>query len=225
MNEIKDRIISLGDEKYRDFSVKLIPTVSADTVIGVRAPRLRALAKKLIKNGEQRDFISALPHRYHDENILHAYLLNEEKDYFLCVNEIDRFLPFVDNWAVCDALRPKCVKAHKAEFIFQIDCWLASEHPYTARFGMEMLMLHYLGEDFSPSHLERVAGVSIDDYYVEMMAAWYFATALAEQWESTLPYLTDRRLPTWIHNKTIQKAIESYRISTERKNLLRGLKI
>ena len=225
MKEIEIKLITLGDEKYKSFMARLIPNISSDSLIGVRAPTLRKIAGNLIKSGKDKEFIFTLPHTFYDENILHAYILNEIKDYRMWIDRVCEFLPFVDNWAVCDALRPKCVSRHKNELLLQIELWIASAHPYTVRFCIEMLMLHYLGDGFSACHLQAVSRINSGDYYVKMMVAWYFATALTEQWETTLPYFTRAVLPAWIHNKAIQKAVESHRISNEKKIILRSLRI
>lgn len=224
IDHIQERLIALSEPGYRDFSASLMPTVDKSCVLGVRVPHLRRMAKELKHSEVGARFLATLPHRYHEENMLHALLLGEMTDPDRCFTEIDRFLPFVDNWAVCDSLRPRCPidKAWLWEKI--LDC-LASPHPYTVRFGIEMLMLHFLGDAFEEKHLARVAAVESQEYYVNMMIAWYFATALAVQYESTLPYLQEHRLSPWIHRKTIQKAVESLQISNERKEYLKALRM
>lgn len=221
---ITEALFSMQDQEYRQFQCKLMPTVAPETVIGVRTPKLRALAKKLKGDLRVEAFLSELPHRYYEENNLHAFLIEQMADYGACIRALERFLPFVDNWATCDMLRPKCFKRHLEELLRQIEVWLAAEHPFTVRFGIEMLMTYYLDEAFEPRYLEMVAGVQREEYYVNMMRAWYFATALAKQWGSAVIYLEESCLPLWVHNKTIQKAIESYRIDNERKKYLRSLK-
>lgn len=221
---ITEALFSMQDLEYRRFQCKLMPTVDPEAVIGVRTPALRALAKK--RKGEEcaETFMSELPHRYYEENNLHAFLIEQIADYDACIRALERFLPFVDNWATCDMMRPRCFKRHLSELLKQIEVWLLSTHPFTVRFGIEMLMTFYLDEAFDSRYLEMVAGVQREEYYVNMMCAWYFATALAKQWDSAIVYLEESRLPLWVHNKTIQKAIESYRIDNEQKKYLRSLK-
>lgn len=221
---IREHLSDLQDLKYKDFHTKLIPGVDPDTVIGVRAPALKAYAKAL-KNVDTSAFLADLPHKYYDENNLHGLLIMSIKDYDEGIAAIRTFLPYVDNWATCDLLRPVSFKKHRAELLDEIKLWLESEHTYTKRFAMEMLMLHYLDEDFKPEYLEWLSGIQSQEYYVNMMLAWYYATALAKQWEAMLPYIENRRLDKWVHNKTIRKAIESFRVTDEQKAYLRTLKI
>lgn len=221
---IRAELFSLRDESYRAFQSKLIPTVRIETMIGVRTPELRRLARRLSGQDGAKAFLAELPHRYFDENQLHAFLLSEMKDYAYCVQEVERFLPWVDNWATCDQLSPKVFRKHRAELLERIRVWLASEQPFTQRFAIGMLMQHYLDESFSPVCLSLAAGIRSEEYYVRMMIAWYFATALAKQYEAALPILEENRLDVWTHNKTIQKATESYRIRPEQKTYLRSLR-
>lgn len=221
---ITEALFSLQDPEYRQFQCRLVPTADPETVIGVRTPELRALAKRLKKDASAEAFLSALPHRYYEENNLHAFLIEQMADYDACIRALERFLPYVDNWATCDMMRPKCFKRHLGKLLQQIEVWLASEHTFTVRFGIEMLMTFYLDEAFDPRYLELVAGVRREKYYVNIMRAWYFATALAKQWDSTVVYLEENRLPLWVHNKTIQKAVESYRIDNAQKQYLQSLK-
>ena len=221
---ITEALFSIQDPEYRRFQCKLMPTVAPDTVIGVRTPELRALAKKLKGDPRAEAFLSELPHRYYEENNLHAFLIEQIADYDACIRALERFLPYVDNWATCDMLRPKCFKRHLDELLKQMEVWLVSPYPFTVRFGIEMLMTFYLDEAFDPRYLELVAGVRREEYYVNMMCAWYFATALAKQWDSAVIYLEESRLPLWVHNKTIQKALESFRIDNRQKEYLRRLK-
>lgn len=214
---IQEKLFSLRDEKYAAFSAKLIPTVEADRFIGVRSPQLRALAKELKNNASE--FLGELPHRYHEENMLHAYLLCEEKKYAILVDETERFLPYIDNWAVCDSLTPRVFARHKEDLLPKIRQWMASEHEYTVRFGIGMLMRHYLDADFQSEHLQWVATIHREEYYIKMMQAWYFATALAKQWDATLPMLDS--LEGWVRGKSIQKALESFRVSDDHKTILR----
>jgi 3-methyladenine DNA glycosylase AlkD len=217
---IQEKLFSLRDEKYAAFSAKLIPTVEADRFIGVRSPQLRILAKELKNNASE--FLGGLPHRYHEENMLHAYLLCEEKKYAILVDETERFLPYIDNWAVCDSLAPRVFTRHKEEFLPKIRQWMAAEHEYTVRFGIGMLMRHYLDADFRLEHLRWVAAIDREEYYIKMMQAWYFATALAKQWDATLPMLD--ALEGWVRSKSIQKALESFRVSDDHKTILRKLR-
>lgn len=217
-------LFQVQDKGYRDFQSKLIPTIPAETIIGVRTPAIRKLAKEYAKDPESAAFLMQLPHTYYDENILHALLVAEIKDYDTCVKEVERFLPYVDNWAVCDIFSPKVFKKNRDRLIKKIKEWTASDHPYTCRFGMEMLM-HFLDENFRPEYLEIPAAVHSEEYYVNMMIAWFYATALAKQWDAAVSYIEEKRLNPWTHNKTIQKARESYRITPEQKEYLKTLKV
>ena len=221
---VTERLFELQDKAYADFHSGLVPNVPREKIIGVRVPDARRLAKEYGKDPECRDFLRALPHKYYDENVLHGILLSGQKDYEECVRAVEEFLPYVDNWAVCDILSPKVFRQHRTELIAKVREWSASEKTYTCRFGMEMLMSHYLDEDFRPEYLEIPAGVCSEEYYVNMMTAWFFATALAKQWDAAIPYLRDNRLGAWVHNKTIQKARESFRITQEQKAYLKTLR-
>lgn len=223
--EIREELFRRQDGKYRDFQIKLIPTVAPDTVIGVRTPELRALAKQMIKREDIGDFLEVLPHDYFDENQLHGFLISEIRDFEKCMAEVERFLPYVDNWATCDQLSPKVFKKRRQEVLLHIREWVASGSPYMVRFGVGMLMQHFLDQDFEMEYAELVAGIRSEEYYVNMMTAWYFATALAKQYERVLPFLEERRLDAWTHNKAIQKAAESYRITEEQKRYLKMLKV
>ncbi len=223
--EIQLELFKLRDEEYRAFQAKLIPTALPDIFIGVRTPELRKYAKQLAKQENVGEFLRELPHRYFDENQLHAFIISEIKDHDRCVEEINLFLPYVDNWATCDQMSPKVFKKHRPELLVPIREWLSSDKTYTVRFAIGMLMEHYLDEDFDPAYLETVAEIRSDEYYVNMMIAWYFATALAKQYDTALPYIEHQRLEPWTHNKTIQKAVESYRITPERKAHLKELKV
>ena len=223
--EIRARLFELQDLKYRDFQCKLMPTVNPETVIGVRTPDMRKLAKEFSKSSETAEFLKILPHKYYEENNLHGHLIDTIKDYDHAVEAIDAFLPYVDNWATCDLMSPKVFKKHLPELYEKIKDWVKSDRTYTVRFGIEMLMSFYLDEHFQPEMLELVASVKSQEYYVNMMIAWYFATALAKQYDAALPFLQVQRLDKWTHNKAIQKAIESYRITDEQKAYLRTLKV
>ena len=222
--EIQKELFSLQDKKYMKFLSKLTPNVPEDTIIGVRIPEIRKLAKKLVKNNEYEDFLKELPHKYYDENLLHGAIISESKDFENSIELLDNFLPFIDNWAVCDTISPKIFKKHKKELIEKIKEWSKSDKTYTCRFGVEMLMTHFLDEDFKKEYLEMVANIHSEKYYVKMVVAWFFATALAKQWDYAVIYLENNKLDVWVHNKTIQKARESLRISLEKKGYLKGLK-
>ena len=240
---MKEELFKLQDVKYRDFQKKLIPTVDPESVIGVRTPELRKLAKQLARlrtsktaadcKGTAADcktaadveaFLKDLPHEYFDENQLHAFIISEDKDYERCMADVEEFLPYVDNWATCDQMSPKVFKKNKDGLLLHVRKWLKSDRTYTVRFAIEMLMEHFLEDDFDPEYPKLVAKVKSDEYYVNMMIAWYFATALAKQHDAVIPYLEGQKLDVWTHNKTIQKARESYRITPEQKEYLKTLK-
>lgn len=223
MNMQKE-LFALQDKSYGDFQAKLVPNIPRELFIGVRVPYARKLAKRLAKEPKASEFLKDLPHKYYDENILHALLISEMKDYNECMAAVDKFLPYVDNWAVCDILSPKIIKKNKAPLLKKIKEWSASEKTYTCRFGIEMLMTYFLDDDFKPEYLEIPASVHSEEYYVRMMIAWFFATALAKQWDATIKYIEDHRLDTWTHNKAIQKARESRRIAPKQKEYLKSLK-
>ncbi|EFU76556.1 DNA alkylation repair protein [Lachnoanaerobaculum saburreum] len=225
LDEIRDELFKMQDIGYRDFNSKLIPTVKKEDMIGVRTPELRKYAKKLLKEEGVEDFLHSLPHKYFDENQLHAFIISEIKEFKLCIDELINFLPYLDNWATCDQLSPKILKKYHNDLLPHIYEWLKSDKTYTVRFGIGMLMEHFLDEDFKSEYPKMVAAVRSEEYYINMMTAWYFATALAKQYESILPFIEGNKLDTWTHNKSIQKAIESNRISAEQKNYLKGLKI
>lgn len=222
---IMDNLIELEDKEYADFQSKLVPNISREKIIGVRIPKARKLVKE-IREEEAKEFLADLPHYYYDENILHGLLISEIKDYTSTIEELDRFLQFVDNWAVCDIISPKVFrkKENRKELISDIRRWSKSNHTYTARFGLKMLMTHFLGDDFKKEYLEIPFSIKTDEYYLQMMIAWVFATALSKQWEETIKVLTEKKLETFIQNKTIQKARESRRITKEQKEFLKRLK-
>ena len=224
MQSITEQLFSLQDIQYRQFHSKLMPTVAPEVIIGVRTPELRRLAKKLAKTPEAEEFLHELPHQYYEENNFHGFLIEEVKDFDACIDELNKFLPYVDNWATCDMMSPKVVKKDLKKLYEWIKVWVDSKETYTVRFGVNMLMKYYLDEAFLPEYPELVASIQSEEYNVKMVAAWYFATALAKQYEQIVPYLTEERLDVWIHNKTIQKAIESYRITKEQKAYLRTIK-
>ena len=218
---LEEQLHALRKEEYATFQRRLLPTVAPETILGVTTPELRRLAKIL---PDPVEFRRQLPHRYFEENQLHAFSLEGEKNFAIAISRVEDFLPYIDNWATCDQLRPKCFASNKEKLLPHIRAWLASGKVYTVRFAMGMLMIHYLDGDFRPEYLSWVAENQGEDYYIRMMVAWYFATALAKQYDAAIPYLTEHHLPIWTHNKTIQKAIESYRISEVRKDYLRTLR-
>lgn len=225
ITNVQTHLFELQDLKYRDFHAKLMPTVNKEKIIGVRMPALRVFAKKYGKTDEAKEYLQILPHQYYEENNLHGLLIEQIKDYDTCLEELERFLPYIDNWATCDLLALHMMKKHRDIFIREIYRWMESDKPYIIRFGISMLMRHYLDEGFKSEYPAKVAAIRSEEYYVNMMRAWYFATALAKQYEKILPFLEEQRMDIWTHNKTIQKSIESYRITQEQKNHLRTLRI
>ena len=223
-DDIYRELINLQDTGYRDMQVTIIPTVNADSIIGVRTPALRQLAKDLSKRDDISSFLGELPHKYFEENQLHAFILSGMKDFSVCIKLVDEFLPFVDNWATCDQMSPKVFRKNKDLLLEYVEKWMKSELTYVKRFAIGMLMEHFLDEDFKTSYLSKVSKIRSDEYYVNMMTAWYFATALAKQYEAALPYIEGQKLDKWTHNKAIQKAVESYRITPEQKEYLKTLK-
>ena len=221
---IRAQLFALQDKEYQIFYSRLMPTLPPETVIGVRVPLLRKLAKQLADTSEAEVFLQELPHFYYEENALHAFLLEPVRDYGTALAETERFLPYVDNWAVCDSFSPKVFAQHKPELLPAIRRWLGSDQVYTVRYGIGMLMRYYLDDAFSPEYLAWAAAVHSEEYYVNMMIAWYLATALAKQWDATIPYLEERKLSPWVHRKTIQKAVERYRITDEQKVYLKTLR-
>ncbi|WP_028504643.1 DNA alkylation repair protein [Ruminococcus sp. FC2018] len=224
-SEIRQHLFELADNKYRDFQSSLTPTVSSRDFIGVRTPALRAYAKELVKRDDIGEFLADLPHKSFDENQLHAFIISLYKDFDSCIAKVEAFLPYVDNWATCDQMSPKVFAKHKKELLKHIKLWLDSDKTYTVRFGIKMLMEHFLDVDFDLKYPKAVAEIRSDEYYIKMMQAWYFATALAKQYGSVIGFIRDKKLDDWTHNKAIQKSVESYRINDEQKQYLRTLKI
>ena len=225
IDEIRKELYDLQDEKYRNFQVRLIPGIRSGRMIGVRTPELRKMAKRLSDRADIGIFLEDLPHQFFEENQLHAFIISGMKNYDGCIARLEAFLPYVDNWATCDQMSPRVFRSHKAELLAHIRRWTASTETYTVRFGVSMLMQHYLDEDFDTAYPDMVAAIRSDEYYVNMMVAWYFATALAKQYDEILPYIEQQKLEPWTHNKAIQKAIESFRITPGQKNYLRTLRI
>lgn len=227
---IYERLLEAQDLEYKDFQSKLVPNISPDTMIGVRTPQLRAIAKDFAKSGDAKEFLENLPHKFYEENLMHFFLIAMIKDFDECVREVERFLPFIDCWPVCDQSSPKVFKKNHGKILPLVKKWISSDHVYTSRFGMRILMNEFLDEDFKSEYLKWVASkmppLNLDaDYYLKMMVAWFFATALAKQYDAALPFIERKKLELWTHNKAIQKATESFRVSDEHKEYLRTLKI
>lgn len=221
MEKVLSLLFSKQDKQYRSFQASLIPNIDKESIIGIKTPELKKMAKEI---GDL-SFLETLPHHYFEENQLHAFIISNIKDYQCCLKEVKRFLPYVNNWATCDQLCPKGFIKHKEELINEIKEWLNSEHVYTKRFAIKMLMSLYLDQDFKEEYLSLVSKIKSEEYYLNMMVAWYFATALAKQYESAIKYIEDKKLSPWVHNKTIQKAVDSYRVSDEQKEYLKSLRL
>ena len=227
IRKIQKELFEMQDLKYRDFHSKLMPTVDKEKVIGVRIPQLRKYASSFLKlssREEINEFMHTLPHQYYEEDNLHAFIIEKIKDYEECINALNVFLPYIDNWATCDMMNPKVLKKESERLLEQVKVWMKAKETYVVRFAMGCLMNYYLEENFTTECADLVAEVQSEEYYIQMMQAWYFATALAKQYDAVLPYLLEHRLSMWVHNKTIQKAVESYRITTEQKDYLKTLK-
>lgn len=224
LTRLQQQLFVLQDEEYRDFHSKLMPNIPKEDVIGIRVPVLRKFAKEFAKSDEKEKFLKELPHRYYEENNLHMMLLVEMKDYDGCMQEMERFLPYINNWATCDFPAPKCFEKHKMDVFEHIKIWIKSSQTYTVRYAIGMLMRLFLEDDFSEEYPQMVAEVSSEEYYINMMIAWYFATALAKQWDAVIPYIEQRKLSPWVHRKTIQKAVESYRITPGQKEYLKSFR-
>ena len=224
MNRILKELYKYQDLKYADFSSNLTPNLSRNDYIGVRVPNVRKIAKLFYKNNDYLDFIKTLPHDYFEENMAHGLIISEFDDYEKTIDALNIFLPYVNNWAVCDCIKPKTFKKNKNRLIVDIKRWLKSKDTYVLRFAVSMLMTYFLDDDFNEEYLNIVSKVKSDEYYVNMMIAWYYATALAKQYDATIPYIVENKLDKWINNKTIQKAIESYRINDESKIYLKQFK-
>ena len=222
---IYDRLKKYEDEKYQKFQAKLVPNIDSNTIIGVRTPDMRSIAKEVFGTKEAEEFLNELPHNYYEENLVHFFLIAMIKDFDECINKVEKFLPYIDCWPVCDQASPKIFKKNHNRLLPYIKKWIKSKHVYTARFAMRMLMNEFLDKDFKEEYLELVANKKGEDYYLKMMKAWYFATALAKQYDATIKYIENKKLDTWSHNKAIQKAIESFRVTDEHKEYLRTLKI
>ena len=224
MTEIQELLFAKQDTKYRDFQAPLFPNINKEKMIGVRTPELKKLAKELYGKELANEFIETLPHQYFDENQLHAFIISLIKDYQTCLKEVEKFLPFIDNWGTCDQLSPKVLAKHKDELIVAIKKWLKSKHTYTVRFAIGLLLGLYLDDSFKEEYMELISNIKSEEYYINMMIAWFFATALAKQYKTAIKYIEEKKLSFWVHNKTIQKAVESYRINDEQKVYLKSLK-
>ncbi len=222
---VREELFAMQDLEYREFHSKLMPTVDKEKIIGVRTPQLRKFSNEFSKTLEAEKFMQCIPHKYYEEDNLHGFLIEKIKDYDQCIEALDRFLPYIDNWATCDMMSPKVLKKNPERLIGKVREWIVSDRTYVVRFAIGCLMKYYLDEHFSLQYADLAAGVHSEEYYIQMMQAWYFATGLAKQYEAILPYLLERRLEPWVHNKTIQKATESFRITAEQKVYLKTLKI
>lgn len=225
MQYIQDLLFEKQDKAFAEFHRRLVPNLEPQKIIGVRTPQLRALAKQIAKEENCEAFLKELPHEYYEENQLHGFILSQIKDFDICIQYLEAFLPYMDNWATCDQTSPKIFKKHKEELLPYIYKWIQKEHTYTVRFAIGMLMQHFLDEDFKPEYVQMVSSIQSEEYYINMEIAWYMATALAKQWDVVIPYLEQKKMEPWVHNKTIQKARESYRITDEQKDYLKKLKI
>ena len=224
-SEVRTALFDLKDEKYRDFQINLIPNLSKDCLIGIRTPELRKISKTLRNRNDIEKFLKALPHKYFEENQIHSFIIADEKDFESCVEHVNSFLPYINNWATCDQLSPKVLGKHTVELMNYIENWIISDHVYTVRFAICCLMRYYLGDSFKTEYADKVAKITSEEYYINMMRAWYFATAFAKNYKETLPYFETMRMDKWTHNKAIQKALESYRLTNEQKEYLRTLKV
>ena len=221
---IRERLLELKNEEYRQFTARLVPNIPAETIIGLKTPEMRAIAKNIFMDTDRDIFLNALPHEYYEENLIHFFVISMIKDFEECIQRVEAFLPYVDCWPVSDQATPKAFRKNHEKLLPYIRKWISSEHVYTARFGIRMLMNEFLGEDFREEYLELVATKKGDDYYLKMMVAWYFATALAKRYDETLPYIENHVLDEWTHRKAIQKAVESYRVTDEHKEYLKCLR-
>lgn len=221
---VYERLLEVKDDKYKEFQAKLVPNISPDVIIGVRTPQMRNVAKEVFKSEEKDEFLSQLPHKYYEENLVHFFIISMIKDFDSCVEKVEEFLPYVDCWPVSDQATPKSFKKNHEKLLPYIKKWIASDHVYTSRFGIRMLMNEFLGDDFKKEYLKLVAAKKGDDYYLKMMVAWYFATALAKQYDEAVKYIEERKLDEWVHKKAIQKAVESYRVTDEHKEYLKSFR-
>ena len=222
--DLEARLNEVKDDKYKEFQAKLVPNINPDSILGIRTPDMRKIAKELFESNDYDSFLNELPHKYYEENLIHFFVISMIKDFDKCIEEVERFLPYVDCWPVSDQATPKSFRKNHDKLLPYIKKWIKSKHIYTARFGIRMLMNEYLGDDFNGYYLDLVTSVKGDDYYLKMMVSWYFATALAKKYDETIPYFENHKLDEWVHKKAIQKAIESYRVTDEHKKYLKSLK-
>ena len=222
--DLEARLNEVKDDKYKEFQSKLVPNINPDSILGIRTPDMRKIAKELFESNDYDSFLNELPHKYYEENLIHFFVISMIKDFDKCIEEVERFLPYVDCWPLSDQATPKSFRKNHDKLLPYIKKWIKSKHIYTARFGIRMLMNEYLGDDFNGYYLDLVASVKGDDYYLKMMVSWYFATALAKKYDETIPYFESHKLDEWVHKKAIQKAIESYRVTDEHKKYLKSLK-
>lgn len=222
--KLTDRLIKIKDNKYKEFQSKLVPNISKDTILGIRTPEMRKIAKEIFERKDKDEFLNSLPHKYYEENLIHFFVISLIKEFDECIKRVEEFLPYVDCWPVSDQATPKSFKNNHEKLLPYVKKWIKSKHVYTARFGIRMLMNEYLGNDFKEEYLKLIASIKTNDYYLKMMIAWYFATALAKRYDETIPYMEKNILDEWIRKKAIQKAIESYRVSDEHKKYLVTLK-
>ena len=221
---IRERLLELKNEEYRQFTARLVPNIPAETIIGLKTPEMRAIAREIFVGDYRDEFLSELPHEYYEENLIHFFVISMIKDFEECIQKVEAFLPYVDCWPVSDQATPKAFRKNHEKLLPYIRKWVSSDHVYTARFGIRMLMNEFLGEDFREEYLELVASKKGDDYYLKMMVAWYFATALAKRYDETIPYIENHVLDEWTHRKALQKAVESYRVTDEHKEYLKSLR-
>ncbi len=219
-----DQLMEVKDDAYREFQAKLVPNIPPETILGVRTPQMRRIAREVFESPDRETFLNDLPHRYYEENLIHFFVISMIRDFYECIRKVEEFLPYVDCWPVSDQATPRSFKKNHQKLLPYIRKWIASDHVYTARFGIRMLMNEFLGEDFQEEYPELVANIKSDEYYLKMMAAWYFATALAKRYEETIPYFENRRLDEWVHKKAVQKAVESCRVTDEHKQYLKRIR-
>lgn len=223
--DVREELLALAETKMAEFSRKLNPTLEPSSILGIKTPLLRKVARELINSENCSDFLKDLPHKYFEENQVHCFAISMIKNFDECVKELEDFLPYIDNWATCDQTSPKVFGKNKEKLLDYINKWIKSDEPYTVRFAVNMLMQHYLDDDFKPEYLDIVSSIDSEHYYVQMVVAWYFATALAKQYEDAIKIIENKKLSKWVHNKTIQKAKESYRVTPEHKEYLKTLKL
>lgn len=222
--KVYEMLLKVKDDKYKEFQAKLVPNIDEDTILGVKTPEMRNIAKEIFKSGNKDQFLKELPHKYYEENLVHFFIISMIKDFDECIREVEAFLPYVDCWPVSDQATPGIFKKNHQKLLPYIKKWIRSKHLYTSRFGIRMLMNEFLGAEFKDEYPALVASVKSDEYYLKMMVAWYFATALAKNYDETIKYIEERKLDDWVLKKTIQKAVESFRVTDEHKEYLKSLR-